>query len=45
MIANELARRLRHTGFDAQSVHRDVKKTKPRRAKAVINKTRKAGKK
>ncbi|HEX8649386.1 MAG TPA: RNase adapter RapZ [Pyrinomonadaceae bacterium] len=31
MIANALARRLRRTGFDAQAVHRDVKKAKPRR--------------
>jgi RNase adapter protein RapZ len=28
MIANELASRLRDTGFDAQSVHRDVRKQK-----------------
>ena len=28
MIANELAGRLRRTGFDAQAVHRDVRKFK-----------------
>ena len=33
MVANALARRLRRTGFDAQAVHRDVKKAKPRRRK------------
>jgi UPF0042 nucleotide-binding protein len=33
MIANALARRLRRAGFDAQAVHRDVKKAKPRRRK------------
>lgn len=30
MIANALARRLRRAGFDAQAIHRDVKKTKRR---------------
>lgn len=30
MIANALARRLRKSGFDAQSVHRDVRKVKAR---------------
>jgi RNase adapter protein RapZ len=33
MIANALARRLRRAGFDAQAVHRDVRKTKRRRRK------------
>jgi UPF0042 nucleotide-binding protein len=32
MIANALARRLRSTGFDAQSAHRDIGKAKRRRA-------------
>jgi UPF0042 nucleotide-binding protein len=31
MIANALARRLRRAGFDAQAIHRDVKKTKRRK--------------
>lgn len=31
MIANELARRLRRAGFDAQSVHRDIRKSAPPR--------------
>jgi UPF0042 nucleotide-binding protein len=33
MIANALARRLRKAGFDAQAVHRDVRKAKRRRRK------------
>jgi len=32
MVANALARRLRRAGFDAQAIHRDVKKTKRRRS-------------
>ncbi|HKC63903.1 MAG TPA: RNase adapter RapZ [Pyrinomonadaceae bacterium] len=32
MIANALAHRLRRAGFDAQAIHRDVKKTKRRRS-------------
>ncbi|HEX8128224.1 MAG TPA: RNase adapter RapZ [Pyrinomonadaceae bacterium] len=32
MIANALAHRLRREGFDATAVHRDVSKTRPRRA-------------
>jgi UPF0042 nucleotide-binding protein len=32
MIANALSRRLRRAGFDAQATHRDVRKTKRRRA-------------
>jgi len=32
MVANALARRLRRDGFDATAVHRDVTKTRPRRA-------------
>jgi UPF0042 nucleotide-binding protein len=32
MIANALSRRLRRAGFDAQAAHRDVRKTKRRRA-------------
>ncbi|HEY9405424.1 MAG TPA: RNase adapter RapZ [Pyrinomonadaceae bacterium] len=32
MVANALARRLRRAGFDATAVHRDVSKTRPRRA-------------
>jgi UPF0042 nucleotide-binding protein len=32
MVANALARRLRREGFDATAVHRDVSKTRPRRA-------------
>jgi UPF0042 nucleotide-binding protein len=32
MVANALARRLRRGGFDATAVHRDVSKTRPRRA-------------
>jgi UPF0042 nucleotide-binding protein len=31
MIANALARRLSKTGFDAQAMHRDVQKVKPRK--------------
>jgi UPF0042 nucleotide-binding protein len=34
MVANALARRLRRDGFDATAVHRDVGKTRPRRAAA-----------
>ena len=30
MVANALARRLRRAGFDAQAIHRDVKKTRRR---------------
>jgi len=30
MIANSLARRLRRSGFEAQAVHRDVRKAKRR---------------
>ncbi len=33
MIANALARRLRRAGYDAQSTHRDVRKTKRRQRK------------
>lgn len=33
MIANALAKRLRTAGFDAQAVHRDVRKTKRRQSK------------
>ena len=33
MIANALAKRLRTAGFEAQSVHRDVRKTKRRQSK------------
>ncbi|MBD0326869.1 MAG: RNase adapter RapZ [Pyrinomonadaceae bacterium] len=32
MVANALARRLRRTGFDAQSAHRDIGKAKRRKA-------------
>jgi UPF0042 nucleotide-binding protein len=32
MVANTLARRLRRVGFDAQAIHRDVRKTKRRRS-------------
>jgi UPF0042 nucleotide-binding protein len=32
MVANTLARRLRRAGFDAQAIHRDVRKTKRRRS-------------
>lgn len=32
MIANALARRLRRAGFDAQAIHRDVRKTKRKRS-------------
>jgi UPF0042 nucleotide-binding protein len=32
MVANALARRLRHSGFEATAVHRDVKKAKRRKA-------------
>jgi hypothetical protein len=32
MVANALARRLRREGFNATAVHRDVSKTRPRRA-------------
>jgi UPF0042 nucleotide-binding protein len=32
MVANALARHLRREGFDATAVHRDVSKTRPRRA-------------
>jgi UPF0042 nucleotide-binding protein len=35
MIANELADRLRRSGFDAQAVHRDMRKGGPARKKAV----------
>ena len=30
MVANALAKRLRRTGFDAQAVHRDVRKDRKR---------------
>jgi UPF0042 nucleotide-binding protein len=30
MVANALGRRLRHSGFDARVVHRDVKKNRQR---------------
>ena len=33
MVANALARRLRSSGFDAQAIHRDVKKTKRRQSR------------
>lgn len=33
MIANALARRLRRAGFDAQAIHRDVRKSERRRRK------------
>jgi UPF0042 nucleotide-binding protein len=32
MVANALARRLRNAGFDAQAIHRDVRKTRRRRS-------------
>jgi len=32
MVANALARQLRHAGFDAIAVHRDVRKTRPQTA-------------
>jgi UPF0042 nucleotide-binding protein len=32
MVANALARRLRRTGYDAQAIHRDVKKVKRRKS-------------
>jgi len=32
MIANSLARRLRRAGFDAQAIHRDVRKTRRRKS-------------
>jgi RNase adapter protein RapZ len=35
MIANELASRLRRAGFDAQAVHRDMRKGAPARKKAA----------
>jgi UPF0042 nucleotide-binding protein len=35
MIANALAGRLRHAGFDAQAVHRDMRKSAPVRKKAA----------
>ncbi len=35
MIANELAGRLRRAGFDAQAVHRDMRKGAPARKKAA----------
>ena len=35
MIANELARRLRRAGFDAQAVHRDMRKGAPARKKVA----------
>jgi RNase adapter protein RapZ len=35
MIANEIARRLRRAGFDAQAVHRDMRKGAPARKKAA----------
>ncbi|MFN2453077.1 MAG: RNase adapter RapZ [Pyrinomonadaceae bacterium] len=35
MIANALAARLRRTGFDAQAMHRDVRKAKRRATKAT----------
>src|SRR5438128_3560314 len=34
MIANELAGRLRHAGFDAQAAHRDVRKFKRKKPEA-----------
>jgi len=33
MIANALARRLRRAGFDAQAIHRDIKKTRRRQSR------------
>ncbi|HEV2765106.1 MAG TPA: RNase adapter RapZ, partial [Pyrinomonadaceae bacterium] len=35
MVANALARRLRRAGFDASATHRDIRKTKNSRQKAV----------
>lgn len=40
MVANTLARRLRHDGFDAQAIHRDIRKTK-RRPKSAKHNSRK----
>jgi UPF0042 nucleotide-binding protein len=37
MIANELAGRLRRAGFDAQAVHRDVRKIKRKKREATSN--------
>src|SRR3954447_14631625 len=37
MVANALARRLRRAGFDAQAIHRDVKKTKRRQSRERKN--------
>ena len=34
MIANELASRLRHAGFEAQAVHRDVRQRAPSKTKS-----------
>jgi UPF0042 nucleotide-binding protein len=33
MVANTLARRLRHNGFNAQAIHRDVKKARRRQSR------------
>jgi len=38
MVANELAGRLRRAGFDAQAVHRDMRKSAPSRKKTVATK-------
>jgi len=35
MIANEIAGRLQRAGFDAQAVHRDMRKSAPARKKAA----------
>jgi UPF0042 nucleotide-binding protein len=42
MIANELAGRLRRAGFDAQAVHRDMRKSAPSRKKIAAVKQGKA---
>jgi RNase adapter protein RapZ len=36
MIANEIAGRLQRAGFDAQAVHRDMRKSAPARKKAAV---------
>jgi len=44
MIANELAARLRRAGFDAQPVHRDIRKAGPARKKLARSASARSGK-
>ncbi len=44
MIANELAARLRRAGFDAQPVHRDIRKAGPARKQSARSDSARSGK-